>query len=41
MARNVPVEYANFDIDADGFIYTVTEVSTSTDAVKKLNPSGL
>ena len=40
MARNVPVEYANFDIDADGFIYTVTEVSTSTDAVKKLNPAG-
>ncbi len=40
MTRNVPVEYANFDIDEDGFIYTVTEVSTSTDAVKKLNPAG-
>lgn len=40
MKRNVPVEYANFDIDEDGFIYTVTEVSTSTDAVKKLNPAG-
>lgn len=40
MKRNVPVEYANFDIDQDGFIYTVTEVSTSTDAVKKLNPAG-
>lgn len=40
MQRNVPVEYANFDIDEDGFIYTVTEVSTSTDAVKKLNPAG-
>ncbi len=40
MQRNVPVEYANFDIDDDGFIYTVTEVSTSTDAVKKLNAAG-
>lgn len=40
MARNVPVEYANFDIDDDGFIYTVTEVSTTTDAVKKNNPAG-
>lgn len=40
MQRNVPVEYANFDIDDDGFIYTVTEVTTSTDAVKKLNPAG-
>ena len=41
MARNVPVEYANFDIDDDGFIYTVTEAAnTKTDAVKKLNPAG-
>ncbi|MCD7741091.1 MAG: hypothetical protein LUI06_02665 [Ruminococcus sp.] len=40
MSRNVPVEYANFDIDDDGFIYTVTEVSTDTDAVKKVNPAG-
>lgn len=40
MQRNVPVEYANFDIDKDGFIYTVTEVTTDTDAVKKLNPAG-
>lgn len=41
MARNVPVEYANFDIDEDGFIYTVTEAAnTTTDAVKKLNPAG-
>ena len=40
MTRNVPVEYANFDIDKDGFIYTVTEVTTNTDAVKKLNPAG-
>ena len=40
MQRNVPVEYANFDIDNDGFIYTVTEVTTDTDAVKKLNAAG-
>ncbi|MBR1864164.1 MAG: tetratricopeptide repeat protein [Ruminococcus sp.] len=41
MKRNVPVEYANFDIDEGGFIYTVTEKSnTTTDAVKKLNPAG-
>ncbi len=40
MQRSVPTEYANFDIDADGFIYTVTEAATDTDAVKKLNPAG-
>ncbi|MGN0593607.1 MAG: hypothetical protein ACI4I6_00480 [Hominimerdicola sp.] len=40
MTRSVPVEYANFDIDEDGFIYTVTEANTSTDAVKKVNPAG-
>ena len=40
MSRNVPVEYANFDMDSEGFIYTVTEVSTDTDAVKKINPAG-
>lgn len=40
MSRNVPVEYANFDMDDEGFIYTVTEVSTDTDAVKKINPAG-
>lgn len=40
MTRNVPVEYANFDMDDEGFIYTVTEVTTSTDAVKKINPAG-
>jgi len=40
MSRNVPVEYANFDMDDEGFIYTVTEVTTSTDAVKKINPAG-
>lgn len=40
MTRSVPTEYANFDMDDDGFIYTVTEISTDTDAVKKLNPAG-
>lgn len=40
MSRNVPVEYANFDMDKEGFIYTVTEVKTDTDAVKKINPAG-
>lgn len=40
MQRSVPVEYANFDIDKDGFIYTVTEANSSTDAVKKVNPAG-
>lgn len=41
MTRNVPVEYANFDIDEGGFIYTVTEAANvNTDAVKKLNPAG-
>lgn len=40
MERSVPSEYANFDIDDDGFIYTVTEAATQTDAVKKLNPAG-
>lgn len=38
---SAPVEYANFDIDEEGFIFTVTEVANvSTDAVKKLNPAG-
>ena len=36
-----PVEYANFDVDDEGFIYTVTEVAdATTDAVKKMNPAG-
>lgn len=41
MERTVPTEYANFDIDDEGFIYTVTEAGdTKTDAVKKLNAAG-
>ena len=41
LVSTTPVEYANFTLDEDGFIYTVTEVANaSTDAVKKLNPAG-
>ena len=41
LTKSTPVEYANFDIDDAGFIYTVTEVANaSTDAVKKMNPAG-
>ena len=40
MERATAIEFANFDIDDDGFIYTVTELTTDTDAVKKLNPAG-
>lgn len=41
LTKSTPVEYANFDIDDEGFIYTVTEVANaSTDAVKKMNPAG-
>ena len=40
MKRNVPIEYVNFDIDKDGFIYTVTEIDVATDQLKKLNAAG-
>ena len=41
LTKSTPVEYANFDIDEEGFIYTVTEVANATtDAVKKMNPAG-
>lgn len=41
LTKATPVEYANFDLDEEGFIWTVTEVANaSTDAVKKLNPAG-
>lgn len=39
----VPQEFSNFDIDAEGFIYTVTEANSSgsgTDVFKKMNPAG-
>lgn len=41
MESAAPTEYKNFDIDAEGFIYTCTEAAnTTTDAVKKLNAAG-
>ena len=41
MTSSVPTEFNNFDIDDQGFVYTVTEsANASTDAVKKLNPAG-
>lgn len=41
MKSAAPTEYKNFDIDAEGFIYTCTEAAnTTTDAVKKLNAAG-
>lgn len=38
----VPMEFSNFDIDDEGFIYTVTEATkdTQTDIFKKMNPAG-
>jgi len=39
--RPVPVEFSNFTIDGDGFIYTVTEAkSAKQDVLKKLDPAG-
>jgi hypothetical protein len=39
--RPVPVEFSNFTLDSDGFIYTVTEAkSAELDVVKKLDPAG-
>ncbi len=40
MTNYVPVEYQNFDIDANDFVYTVTQESGNADSVRKLNPSG-
>lgn len=43
MARYIPVEYANFDLTPDNFIYTVTQKSVaggsvvSTNEIKKMN----
>ncbi len=39
--KTTPIGFTNFDIDDNGFIYTVTESSdVKTDTVKKLNPRG-
>ncbi len=43
MSNFIPVEFANFDIDKEGFIYTVTsyaESPRSFDMIRKLNPLG-
>lgn len=40
MTTYVPVEYQNFDIDANDFVYSVTQESGNTDSIRKLNPSG-
>lgn len=41
MTRYVPIQYSNFDIDAEGFIYTCTKTTkTSLDEIKKLNSQG-
>lgn len=40
-SRNVAAGITNFDIDEEGFIYTVTQSSSSeADRVKKVNPAG-
>lgn len=39
LERMLPVEFDNFDIDADGFIYTVTS-SEEDKQIKKFNPKG-
>ncbi len=43
MSNFIPVEFANFDVDREGFIYTVTAFSNtpkSSSMIKKLNPLG-
>lgn len=43
MANFIPVEFANFDVDSEGFIYTVTAYAdnrTNFDMIRKLNPLG-
>lgn len=43
MQNFIPVEFANFDIDDSGFIYTVTSYSEnpeSDEMIRKLNPMG-
>jgi len=43
MQNFIPVEFSNFDIDKEGFIYTVTAYSESPatdEMIKKLNPLG-
>ena len=39
-ARFVPNEFTNFDIDHEGFIYTVTRIRQAQPTVRKINPMG-
>lgn len=42
IARYVPEQFTNFDIDQNGFVYTCTAVTqTSTNQIKKLSPLGV
>lgn len=42
IARYVPEQFANFDIDDNGFVYTCTAITeTSKDQIKKLSPLGV
>lgn len=43
MSNFIPVEFSRFDVDAEGFIYTVTGYSStpkSSSMIRKLNPLG-
>ncbi|MCM1220407.1 MAG: NHL repeat-containing protein [Lachnospiraceae bacterium] len=43
MSNFIPVEFSNFDVDAEGFVYTVTSYSESprtSSMIRKLNPLG-
>ena len=40
LAQYIPLEFNNLDVDSEGFIYTTTGELTSTDPIKRLNPSG-
>lgn len=42
MARYVPIEYSNFDIDSKNFVYTCTNsTENSWGEIKKINPKGV
>ena len=43
MGNFIPIEFSNFDVDKEGFIYTVTshsETPKSSEMIRKLNPLG-
>ncbi|RXZ79863.1 gluconolactonase [Paenibacillaceae bacterium] len=40
LAQFIPLEFNNLDVDGEGFIYTTTADVTSTDPIKRLNPTG-